>query len=125
MTVLETKNLVKRFGGVHAVDNLSIKLEKGKITGIIGPNGSGKTTLVNLLSGIFPFTSGKVVISNNVTLGKIRVHEVATYGITRTFQNIRLFEQMSVLDKGKVVAEGSAQEIGKSDILEKVFLGKA
>ena len=57
MSILETKNLDKHFGGVAAVDRLSISIEKGKITGIVGPNGSGKTTLVNVLSGLFPVTA--------------------------------------------------------------------
>lgn len=102
MTILETKNLIKRFDGVHAVAGLSIKIEKGNITGIIGPNGSGKTTLVNLLSGMLPVDEGVVMISG-ACVNKIRPHELPLYGITRTFQNIRLFEQMTVLDNVLVV----------------------
>ncbi len=102
MTILETKNLTRRFEGVRAVDGLSIKIEKGRITGIIGPNGSGKTTLINLLSGMLPMYDGAIVI-NGVGLHKIKPHEVMLYGITRTFQNIRLFEQMTVLDNILVV----------------------
>lgn len=102
MTILETKNLIKRFEGVHAVDGLSIKIEKGKITGVIGPNGSGKTTLVNLLSGMLPIDAGAVMVSG-AGVNKIRPYEIALYGITRTFQNIRLFEQMTVLDNILVV----------------------
>jgi branched-chain amino acid transport system ATP-binding protein len=97
MNILETKNLDKHFGGVAAVDRLSISIEKGKITGIVGPNGSGKTTLVNVLSGFFPITAGIVVI-DGVELKKISASEVASYGITRTFQEVRLFNQMPVLD---------------------------
>ena len=102
MIALETKNLIKRFEGVHAVDRLSIKIERGGITGIIGPNGSGKTTLVNLLSGMLPIDGGTIMISG-AGLHKIEPHEVSLYGITRTFQNIRLFEQMTVLDNVLVV----------------------
>jgi len=97
MNILETKNLDKHFGGVAAIDQLSISIEKGKITGIVGPNGSGKTTLVNVLSGFFPM-SGGVVIFNGVELQKISAPEVASYGVTRTFQEVRLFNQMPVLD---------------------------
>ena len=62
MKIIKIKNLVKRFNGVHAVDWLSIGVEKGQITGIIGPNGSGKTTLINLLSGVLTIDGGEVVI---------------------------------------------------------------
>src|SRR3989344_2078906 len=102
MIILETKNITKRFEGVRAVDGLSIKIEKGRITGIVGPNGSGKTTLVNLLSGMLPVDGGAVTISG-ATLYQIKSHEVMFYGITRTFQNICLFEQMTVLDNILVV----------------------
>jgi branched-chain amino acid transport system ATP-binding protein len=102
MPILETHNLVKRFEGVYAIDGLSIAVEKGTITSIIGPNGSGKTTLINVLSGVIPMDGGAVVI-NGIRCEKIRASDVATYGITRTFQNIRLFEQMTVLDNLLVV----------------------
>ncbi|MDD5068173.1 MAG: ABC transporter ATP-binding protein [Candidatus Pacebacteria bacterium] len=103
MPILETKSLVKRFDGVHAVDHLSLSFEAGKITGIIGPNGSGKSTLVNLLTGIIPLDSGKVVVLGKEKISKVISHEVSTLGITRTFQDVRLFEQMSVLDNVLVV----------------------
>lgn len=103
MKILETKNLVKRFGGVCAVDHLSIKIEKGKITGIIGPNGSGKTTLINLLSGVLEIDDGEVIISEAEKFSRILPHQISFYGITRTFQNVRLFEQMTVLDNVLVV----------------------
>ena len=103
MVILETKNLEKHFGGVRAVDYLSVGIEQGKITGIIGPNGSGKTTLVNLLSGMLAMDGGLVVLSETVTLRKIRPYEIYAYGITRTFQEVRLFNQMTVLDNLLVV----------------------
>lgn len=98
MPILETKSLVKKFDAVHAVDHLSIAFDAGKITGVIGPNGSGKSTLINLLTGMFPFEGGEMVISDSVKLSKVRAEEVASFGLTRTFQDVRLFEQMSVLD---------------------------
>ncbi len=103
MKIIETKNLTKRFDGVHAVDHLSIGVEKGQITGIIGPNGSGKTTLINLLSGVIPVDSGEVVIDEVQKLTHILPHQISFFGITRTFQNVRLFEQMTVLDNILVV----------------------
>lgn len=102
MVILETKNLTKQFAGVKAVNNLSVTIEKNKITGIIGPNGSGKTTLVHLLSGWLPWTEGAIII-NGETLKQIKPQDVHTYGLTRTFQDIRLFDQMSVLDNILVV----------------------
>lgn len=103
MKILETKNLVKRFDGVHAVDRLSIGIEKGEITGIIGPNGSGKTTLINLLSGMLSLDNGEVVIEGVQKFTRIPPHQISFFGITRTFQNVRLFEQMTVLDNILVV----------------------
>jgi branched-chain amino acid transport system ATP-binding protein len=97
MNILETRNLDKHFGGVVAVDRLSISIEKGKITSVVGPNGSGKTTLVNILSGFFPITAGVVMI-DGVALKRMSAADVASYGITRTFQEVRLFNQMPVLD---------------------------
>lgn len=102
MSALETKHLSKHFDGVQAVDNLSIKIEKGKVTGLIGPNGSGKTTLINLLTGTLPFNKGTVLVSG-AELHKIKPFDVASFGITRTFQAVRLFEQMSVEDNLLVV----------------------
>jgi len=103
MPILEIKNLVKQFDGVQAVDHLSLAIEKGRITGIIGPNGSGKTTLINLLSGIFPVDSGEVIIEEAQKFRRIIAHQISFYGITRTFQSVRLFEQMTVLDNILVV----------------------
>jgi branched-chain amino acid transport system ATP-binding protein len=103
MKHIKIQNLKKSFGGVHAVDDLSVNFEKGKITGIIGPNGSGKTTLVHLLTGVFPVDAGAIKIGRHTALTRIKTYEISTYGVTRTFQNIRLFEQMTVLDNVLVV----------------------
>ncbi len=103
MKILETKNLVKRFNGVHAVDRLSIGIEKGQITGVIGPNGSGKTTLINLLSGVLEIGGGEVIFDEAEKLTRLLPHQISFYGITRTFQNVRLFEQMTALDNILVV----------------------
>ncbi len=103
MKIIEVKNLVKKFEGVHAIDHLSLAIKKGQITSIIGPNGSGKTTLTNVLSGFFPFDSGTIVIDEKVELSQIKPHEIISYGITRTFQDVHLFNQMTVLDNILVV----------------------
>lgn len=102
MHALETHNLTKRFGGVSALDRLSIAIARGRITGIVGPNGSGKSTLINVLTGIIPFDAGTVALEG-AKLSRIRAHEVPVYGITRTFQEVRIFGEMPVLDNALVV----------------------
>lgn len=101
--ILTTQKLHKHFDGVKAVDRLSLSFEKGKITGVIGPNGSGKSTLINLLTGFVPFDSGEMVIAGKLHFTKVKCSEVAGLGLTRTFQDVRLFEQMPVLDNVLVV----------------------
>jgi ABC-type branched-subunit amino acid transport system ATPase component len=103
MPILQTKKISKHFNGVKAADDLSVSFESGKITGLIGPNGSGKSTLLNLLSGLMAFDQGLVIVGGVEELKKIKPHEVADLGITRTFQEVRLFEQMPVLDNILVV----------------------
>lgn len=102
MAIIEIKNLIKHFDGVRAIDNLSIRIEKGEITGIIGPNGSGKSTLINILSGMIENDSGEFIISGE-KISKIKPFNIPFYGITRTFQDVRLFNQMTVLDNILVV----------------------
>jgi branched-chain amino acid transport system ATP-binding protein len=114
MEILKTKTITKHFDGVHAVDGLSIGFEKGKITGLIGPNGSGKSTLINLLTGVMPIDGGLVIVGNSEEVKSLLPHEVADYGITRTFQNVRLFEQMPVLDNVLVV-------LTKRNVFESLF----
>lgn len=101
MALLETINLGIQFGGLKAVDNLNLKIEKGQLYGLIGPNGAGKTTVFNLLTGVYRPTSGEFFFdgqeikkSTPVLLNKL--------GIARTFQNIRLFNELSVLDNVRV-----------------------
>ncbi len=102
MNIIETKNLVKSFGGVHAIDHLSINIKGGQITGLVGPNGSGKTTLINILSGFFPHDGGEIFFRNTKRT-KIKPWENKIYNITRTFQQIRLFDQLSVIDNILVI----------------------
>lgn len=102
MNILETKNLTKHFGGVHAVDHVSLSFGKGSLTSIIGPNGSGKSTLMNVLTGLSLMDGGAVVVGGE-SFRSILPHELAMLGITRTFQEVRLFNQMTVLDNLLVV----------------------
>ncbi len=94
---LETEAISKHFGAVRAVDRLSISVPRKGMTSIVGPNGSGKSTLVNLLSGTLPLDGGMVII-DGVGLKVVHAHETPAHGITRTFQEVRLFDQMSVWD---------------------------
>ncbi len=100
---LSTSSLSKHFGGIKAVNNASLSFEAGKITGVIGPNGSGKSTLINLLSGMTPFDRGHLILLGKEKISKLAPDEAPDIGITRTFQEVRLFEQMTVLDNILVV----------------------
>jgi branched-chain amino acid transport system ATP-binding protein len=99
--ILELTNVTKRFGGLIAVDNVSLSIKRGEIFALIGPNGAGKTTLFNNVTGLFQPTSGQVVFDGRDITGS-KPHEVARWGIARTFQNIRLFDYMSCLDNVRV-----------------------
>jgi len=103
MSTIKIKNLYKHFDGIKAVDHLNLSFESGKITGLIGPNGSGKSTLINLLTGVVPFDSGVVIISETTKLLRVKPYDMASFDITRTFQDVRLFEQMPVIDNILVV----------------------
>jgi branched-chain amino acid transport system ATP-binding protein len=95
--LLEVRNLVKEFGGLRAIDNLSFDVNDGEILGIIGPNGSGKSTLFNLLTGVLPSTSGKILFKENLITG-LSTHIIAHRGIARTFQTTRIFVDQTVLN---------------------------
>ncbi len=101
MPLLEVKNLTMVFGGLKAVDGLNLKVEKGQLYGLIGPNGAGKTTVFNMLTGVYSPTDGKVILDNEDLTGKSNI-EINKKGIARTFQNIRLFDKLTVIDNVKV-----------------------
>jgi len=101
MALLEVKNLGISFGGLRAVDDFNIAIEKGQLYGLIGPNGAGKTTVFNLLTGVYRPTDGIIKLDGKNIIGKTP-DEICQIGISRTFQNIRLFKKMSVLDNVKV-----------------------
>jgi branched-chain amino acid transport system permease protein len=89
--------LKMHFGGVRAIDGVSIEVKSGVVHGLIGPNGSGKSTLVNVITGVYTPTAGEVRLGARV-LNTLRPHNVAALGVTRTFQNIQLFKDLSVTD---------------------------
>lgn len=97
MALLQTTDVVKRFGGLVAVNKMSISLEQGRIASIIGPNGAGKTTFFNTLTGIYTPDEGKINFNDHSLIG-LRPDQVSERGISRTFQNIRLFGAMTVLE---------------------------
>lgn len=95
--MLKTDKMTIRFGGLCAVNELTLEVAKGEIFGLIGPNGAGKTTIFNLLTGVYEPTSGEIFF-NNQRIDGLRPYQIAARGVSRTFQNIRLFPSMSVLD---------------------------
>ena len=100
MAMLDIKNLGISFGGLRAVDNFNLTIEKGELYGLIGPNGAGKTTVFNLMTGVYKPSDGFIVLDGENITGKNTV-EINKAGIARTFQNIRLFRNLSVLDNVK------------------------
>jgi len=96
MSLLEAKNLTMQFGGLTAVSNFNLNMEKGDLVGLIGPNGAGKSTVFNMICGFYTPTQGKVTYDNRDITG-MKPHMVASLGLVRVFQNGRLFKSMDVL----------------------------
>lgn len=103
--LLKIEYLTRRFGGVHAVNNVSAEVQPGDLIGLIGPNGAGKTTLFNMISGIIAPTSGKTFFQGQETTG-LKPNQVTQLGIGRTFQNLRIFPNMTVFDNVSIGAAG-------------------
>lgn len=101
MALLEVNNLGISFGGLRAVNEFHLKIEKGQLYGLIGPNGAGKTTVFNLLTGVYKPNEGVILLDGNNIVGKKTI-DINKEGIARTFQNIRLFKDLTVLDNVKV-----------------------
>lgn len=116
--MLETHDLGIRFGGLEALKNFNFKIQKGEIVGIVGPNGAGKTTVLNLISGVYSPTTGRIVFQDNEISG-MRPHKITHLGISRTFQNIRLIPSLSVLEN---VMLGGALRVRES-ILDAMLMG--
>ena len=97
MSLLEMKNVTKKFKGLVAVNDVSLHVEQGEIISIIGPNGAGKTTLFNMLTGVYQVTSGEIIFKGK-PIQNNRPQTIVGAGIARTFQNIRLFKEMRVIE---------------------------
>jgi branched-chain amino acid transport system ATP-binding protein len=95
--LLQVEGLTRQYGGLKAVDNVSFDLQRGEILGLIGPNGAGKTTLINLVSGVVPRTSGRVMFDGNDVAGRSS-HELAKIGLVRTFQSTTVYGTQTVLE---------------------------
>ena len=103
-SLLELANLTMRFGGVTALDTVTLNVDRGEIFGLIGPNGAGKTTVFNVVTGVFEPTNGEVRFTGKNIAGLSR-NEITRLGIARTFQNIRLFREMTALENVMVGAD--------------------
>ncbi|WP_320169177.1 ABC transporter ATP-binding protein [Maridesulfovibrio sp.] len=101
MSLLNIDGLTQRFGGLQAVSDFNIELEERSLTGLIGPNGAGKTTIFNLISGFYQPTEGTITFNGTPTRG-LKPHQVTALGVARTFQNIRLWHDMTVMDNIRI-----------------------
>ncbi|NLB87775.1 MAG: ABC transporter ATP-binding protein [Syntrophomonadaceae bacterium] len=116
MSILKLENITQEFGGLRALDNVSLEVKKQQIFGIIGPNGAGKTTLFNIITGIYIPTAGHLIFKDQNITGT-PAFNIARMGIARTFQNIRLFGKLSVIDNVRVGAHG----ITNSGLISNLF----
>jgi branched-chain amino acid transport system ATP-binding protein len=107
MDLLEIKQIKKYFGGICALDDVSFSVKRDEIFGIIGPNGAGKTTIFNLMTGAYSISNGSIIF-NGKTINKMRADQIIDLGISRTFQNIRLFKKLNTVDNIKAVLYHSA-----------------
>ena len=127
--MLRINELTKTFGGLTAVDKVSLHLEQGRILGLVGPNGSGKTTLFNCVSGIFPPTGGNIVFQDQEISG-LKPHQICKAGIGRTFQLVKPFQSLTALDNVVLgLAFGRTEKVRRireeaQEILEFVGLGQ-
>ena len=125
--ILEVNNLTMDFGGLRAIDNLNLSIEKGQIAALIGPNGAGKTTFFNCITGIYKPTAGDVLIrpdgkdAQTQRLNGLKPNHVTRKGLARTFQNIRLFSSMTVLENVMI----GCHPVTSAGILGALFRGTA
>jgi branched-chain amino acid transport system ATP-binding protein len=111
MALLSIRNVTRRFGGIVAIDEVSLDVESGQVVGLIGPNGAGKTTLFNVITRLYKPDSGQLEFDGKSLL-RTPPHRVVRRGIARTFQNVELFKTMSVLDNVLVGAHTSTRPFG-------------
>ncbi len=116
MALLEVRNLGITFGGLHAVDQFAVSIEKGQLFGLIGPNGAGKTTVFNLLTGVYQPTEGEIVLDGKSIVGQ-KPAVINRAGVARTFQNIRLFKDLTVLDNVKVALHNQVKYLTLTGVL--------
>jgi branched-chain amino acid transport system ATP-binding protein len=129
--MLAVSHLSKRFGGLRALDDVSLQVNRGEIFGLIGPNGAGKTTLFSALVGLHRTEAGTIRFED-ANLGGLKPHRIAALGLTKTFQNVALFPEMSVLDNvlvggllrhglasARIAARGCLERVGLSAIADK------
>lgn len=95
--VLELKNVTMQFGGVKALDGVNFHVNRGEICALIGPNGGGKTTIFNVVTGVYTPTSGEIIFNSSSIIG-LKRNQITSRGVARTFQNIRLFGEMTALE---------------------------
>ena len=114
--ILTLKNITKQFGGLTAVNDLSMTVEEHSIHALIGPNGAGKTTATNMIEGVFPPTSGQIFY-RDTEITNMNTHEIARLGIGRTFQNIKLYNTMTALENVMV----GGHQLTKMSLVESVF----
>ena len=115
MALLSVRNVTRRFGGIVAIDDVSLDVEQGQIVGLIGPNGAGKTTLFNVITRLYKPDSGELEFAGKSLL-RTPPHRVVRKGIARTFQNVELFRTMTVLDNVLVGAHSRTKPFGGSAI---------
>ena len=106
MSLLETRNLTKEFGGLTALDDVTLSINEGELVSLIGPNGAGKSTLINVITGLLPPTEGEITYHGNNIVGK-EPFEIAQMGVGRSFQTASIFPQLSVRDNVTVAAFAS------------------
>ncbi|MBD8007699.1 ABC transporter ATP-binding protein [Bacillus norwichensis] len=114
--LLQVKNLGIKFGGLKAVSNVTMEINRGELVGLIGPNGAGKTTAFNMFTGVYVPTEGDIIF-NHKRINGLAPYKVTRSGISRTFQNIRLFNELSVLDNVKVAYHSIVNHSVVSSIL--------
>jgi len=101
MTLLHIEHLTHYFGGLRAVQDFNLELQPGELVAIIGPNGAGKTTVFNLITGVYRPAEGNMLFQGQSLVG-LQTHKIISMGVARTFQNVRLFKELSVLDNVRI-----------------------
>jgi ABC-type branched-subunit amino acid transport system ATPase component len=127
--MLRVEKVTKRFGGVKAVDSVSLTISESEIVGLIGPNGAGKSTLINLISGVIKPDQGHIYL-NDLEITNLEPYQIRKMGLARTFQNVRIFEDLSIIENLKLsyIFGNKSRKISSSkidDILKTVSLNES